>query len=241
MNLFRVPFQLNHYRGGLFELIKYKHTQFVPKHDPVKQKDIEKLENFLEDKHNLLVLTGAGVSTESGKLKKENKILEILNVYMNFLHFLGIPDYRSEGVGMYARTNNRPVQYMDFLSSQKVRQRYWARNFVAWPKFSSIQPNVTHYALARFERDGHLKNLITQNVDRLHTKAGSKNVVELHGSGSDVICLSSSCDYKISRHDFQLILNSLNATMVDRSDLIRPDGDIEIPQVCSNFLNGIVR
>lgn len=153
---------------------------------------------------------------------------------MVFIHvfLLGIPDYRSEGVGMYARTNNRPVQYMEFLSSPKIRQRYWARNFVAWPSFSNIQPNATHYALARFERQGHLKNLITQNVDRLHVKAGSKNVVELHGSGYDVICIGSHCDYNISRHDFQLILNSMNSTMVDRTDLIRPDGDIEIPQVC---------
>lgn len=120
---------------------------------------------------------------------------------------------------------------MDFLSSPKVRQRYWARNFVAWPNFSSIQPNATHYALARFERQGHLKYLITQNVDRLHVKAGSKNIIELHGSGYDVICISSNCNYNISRHDLQLILNSMNSTMVDRTDLMRPDGDIEIPQV----------
>lgn len=137
---------------------------------------------------------------------------------------------------MYARTNNRPVQYMEFLSSAKIRQRYWARNFVAWPQFSSIQPNATHYALARFERDGRVKNLITQNVDRLHIKAGSKNIVELHGSGYDVICLSTNCDYKILRHDFQLILNSLNTAMVDRTDLIRPDGDIDIPQVFFTLL-----
>lgn len=70
MNLFRVPFQINRHRPELFELIKHKHTQFVPKHDPVNQEDIEKLKNFLVDKQNVLVVTGAGVSTESGKLAK---------------------------------------------------------------------------------------------------------------------------------------------------------------------------
>jgi len=69
---------------------------FIPKHEPVKENDIKKLEDFLMAKPNILVLTGAGISTESG-----------------------IPDYRSEGVGMYARTNSRPVQFMDFIKSKK--------------------------------------------------------------------------------------------------------------------------
>lgn len=70
MNLFRGSFQINRHRSELFELIKYKHTQFVPKHEPVNQEDIEKLENFLANKQNLLVVTGAGVSTESGDTEK---------------------------------------------------------------------------------------------------------------------------------------------------------------------------
>ena len=73
--------------------------------------------------------------------------------------------------------------------------------------------------------------MVTQNVDCLHTKAGSKNVVELHGSGYNVICLS--CDYKISRHDFQHILNTLNPQMIDTTDMIRPDGDVDLSQVVS--------
>lgn len=132
---------------------------------------------------------------------------------------------------MYARTNSRPVQYMDFLKSKKVRQRYWARNFVAWPRFSSFEPNAIHHSLARFEREGRLMGLVTQNVDRLHQKSGSKNVTELHGSGYEVACLTDNCDYRIDRHDFQDILNALNANMVDKSDMVRPDGDVEIPQV----------
>lgn len=181
---------------------------FVPKHEPVKENDIKKLEDFLLAKPNVLVLTGAGISTESG-----------------------IPDYRSEGVGMYARTNSRPVQFMDFIKSKKVRQRYWARNFVAWPKFSNFQPNAIHHSLARFEREGRMIGLVTQNVDRLHQKSGSKKITELHGSGYVVVCLAENCNYRIDRHDFQDILNTLNANMVDKSEMVRPDGDVEIPQV----------
>lgn len=130
---------------------------------------------------------------------------------------------------MYARTDSRPVQHMDFVRLPAIRQRYWARNFVGWPRFSSFEPNQIHRTLARWERESRIGCLVTQNVDRLHTKAGSKNVLELHGSGYNVICLG--CDYSIARHDMQHILDSLNRNVVDRSDMIRPDGDVDIPQV----------
>lgn len=147
----------------------------------------------------------------------------------------GIPDYRSEGVGLYARSNSRPVQHLDFIRSPKVRQRYWARNFVAWPQFSNIQPNETHIALARLQRNGHIGHIVTQNVDRLLTKAGCKDVfkdvLELHGCGYKVICLGSHCDYSIDRHELQFIFNTLNQTLADKVDLMRPDGDVDISQV----------
>ena len=104
-------------------------------------------------------LTGAGISTESG-----------------------IPDYRSEGVGLYARSSNRPVQYIDFVKHAHIRQRYWARNYVGWPKFGYFLPNSSHKTLSRWEDMGKLHWLVTQNVDALHYKAGSKKVTELHGS-----------------------------------------------------------
>lgn len=122
------------------------------------------------------------------------------------------------------------MQHLEFISSPKVRQRYWARNFVAWPTFSNFQPNATHLALARMQRESRIGNVVTQNVDRLHTKAGTRDVLELHGSGYKVICLGSQCNYSIDRHDLQLIFNTLNASMVNRSELMRPDGDIDIPQ-----------
>nr|XP_014092993.1 NAD-dependent protein deacylase Sirt4 [Bactrocera oleae] len=185
--------------------------QYVPKHNPVLEEDIKRLQDFLMSKSNIVVLTGAGISTESG-----------------------IPDYRSEGVGLYARTNHKPIQHMEFVRSAEVRQRYWARNFVGWPSFSATEPNHTHHAVARFEREGRIQSVVTQNVDRLHTKAGSKNVIELHGSGYVVKCLS--CEYRIDRHKFQDILNSLNPEFRDAPDMIRPDGDVEIPvEYVANF------
>ncbi|KAH8270708.1 hypothetical protein KR044_010034 [Drosophila immigrans] len=189
-----------------------KLQQYVPQHKPALQNDIKRLEDFLLSKPNILVLTGAGISTESG-----------------------IPDYRSAGVGLYARTNHKPIQHCDFVKSRHVRQRYWARNFVGWPNFSATQPNATHHALARFEREARIQTLVTQNVDRLHTKAGSKLVTELHGSGYVVKCLK--CDYRIERHEFQNILTSLNPAFQDAPDMIRPDGDVEIPtEYIDNFV-----
>ncbi|XP_064536427.1 NAD-dependent protein deacylase Sirt4 [Drosophila montana] len=185
--------------------------QYVPQHKPVLDDDIKRLEDFMLSKPNILVLTGAGISTESG-----------------------IPDYRSAGVGLYARTNHKPIQHIEFLKSSSVRKRYWARNFVGWPNFSSTQPNGTHHALARFEREMRIQSVVTQNVDRLHTKAGSKSVVELHGSGYVVKCLG--CEYRIDRHEFQSILTSLNPAFKDAPEMIRPDGDVEIPaEYIENF------
>ncbi|XP_058449165.1 NAD-dependent protein deacylase Sirt4 [Malaya genurostris] len=184
-------------------------SRFVPSHEPAVEGDLRKLERFLKDKPKTLVLTGAGISTESG-----------------------IPDYRSEKVGLYARSNHKPIQHGDFINSEAVRKRYWARNYVGWPRFSAVAPNVTHYKLARLERDERISGVVTQNVDKLHTKAGSKNVIELHGSGYTVICVGKTgagCDYRIPRHDFQQILDQMNPHMEDKSTMIRPDGDVELP------------
>ncbi|XP_063703358.1 NAD-dependent protein deacylase Sirt4 [Culicoides brevitarsis] len=187
---------------------------FVPKHEPATEEQIKSLQDFLIDKPNTLVLTGAGISTESG-----------------------IPDYRSDGVGLYARSNHKPVQHQEFLKSADIRKRYWARNFIGWESFSRKEPNATHYALARFEREARISGIVTQNVDRLHTKAGSKNVTELHGSGYEVGCLS--CSYEIDRHEFQVILKQRNpdvSTPEIMANMVRPDGDVDLPQeIIDNF------
>lgn len=150
---------------------------------------------------------------------------------------------------MYARTDSRPVQHIDFLRLPATRQRYWARNFTAWPRFSSFQPNAIHHALARFERERRLLGLVTQNVDQLHRKAGSEQCIELHGNGYSVICVGRGvmetrqlgCDYRIDRDEFQLELAKMNGIDLESAtdgrlvDSIRPDGDVDISQ---EFIDG---
>lgn len=179
---------------------------FVPKHNPVKEVDIKNLCNFIIDNQRILVLTGAGVSTESG-----------------------IPDYRSEEVGLFARSSSKPIQYQEFVKKKEVRQRYWARNFVGWPRFSSIEPNYNHKFLKEFELS-KVSCVITQNVDNLHFKAGSQNVIELHGTAFKVICLM--CPYEIKRQLFQNKLAEINkhSDIAMTPHSIRPDGDIDLPQ-----------
>lgn len=187
------------------------HLPFVPKHNPAHGDDIERVSNFVNSANKLLILTGAGISTESG-----------------------IPDYRSEGVGLYARSSRRPVQYQDFLKREAMRKRYWARNYVGWPKFSSFLPNDVHIMIRDLEAYGKVCCVVTQNVDRLHTKAGSKHVIELHGSTFKVICVD--CNNTIDRHNFQTILEEMNPHMKGTSLMIRPDGDVDISQVIINLM-----
>ena len=184
---------------------------FVPKHDKVNSKDISILQDFVSNHRNILVLTGAGISTESG-----------------------LPDYRSEGVGLYDRSRSRPMQYKSFISSLQSRKRYWARNFIAWDRFSSTQPNGTHFCLSEWEKHGILNYIVTQNVDRLHHKAGSEHVIELHGTSYIVKCLN--CGFRFSRYLLQKKFKEVNPNFHVISKEIRPDADIDIdPSVVETF------
>lgn len=149
---------------------------------------------------SFVVLTGAGCSTESG-----------------------IPDYRGAG----RPVGRQPIQHGAFVREPAVRQRYWARATVAWERFSSARPNPAHEALARLEGPGGLLGIITQNVDRLHHAAGSQRVVELHGALAEVRCLT--CGAREPRAALQARLLASNPTWLDRTDVLAPDGDAEIP------------
>jgi len=149
-----------------------------------------------------VVLAGAGCSTESG-----------------------IPDYRGPQGRLHAR---KPVQYGDFVRSAATRQRYWARSAVGWGRMHHAEPNPTHHALADLERAGHVSGLITQNVDGLHHRAGSQEVVELHGSLAAVVCLD--CRGTLSRSTMQQRLEDENPGWLDRvgGAASAPDGDAEL-------------
>ena len=169
--------------------------QCVPTHSWLSASDVSRIEEFILSSHRLFVLTGAGVSTESG-----------------------IKDYRSEGVGLYATTSHRPTNYSDFLQSASVRQRYWARNTTAWPVFSTFKPNITHKFLATLEHRGRLHWLVTQNVDSLHHKSGSRRLTELHGTVASVICLN--CHFMMPRDELQEKIFQENPHW----DAIKPEG-----------------
>jgi NAD-dependent SIR2 family protein deacetylase len=166
----------------------------------VQAADLERLAAFVRGTDRLVVLTGAGCSTESG-----------------------IPDYRSPG-GLW--TNHKPIFYADFVRSATARQRYWARSMAGWNSFHRAAPNPAHIALARLEALGRVQYLITQNVDRLHQAAGSRNVLELHGNNDAVVCLG--CGYEMTRQAMQRALQALNPTWNARPVAVAPDGDAQL-------------
>lgn len=174
---------------------------FVPACSTADAHSLELLQDFVNRARRLFIISGAGLSTESG-----------------------IPDYRSEGVGLYARTDRRPMQHAEFVRSAKSRQRYWARNFVGWPQFSSHQPNSAHRVLQRWEDRGKLHWLVTQNVDALHSKAGQKRLTELHGCAHRVVCLG--CGAITQRNDMQQRFVSLNPEWTAQAGAVAPDGDV---------------
>lgn len=176
-------------------------SKFVPKISPPTGSMVRQLQSFVDGHRQLLVLTGAGISTESG-----------------------IPDYRSENVGLYARKNYKPMQYQDFIKSAALRQRYWARSYVGWPGYSKIVPAQTHKTLSSWERLGFPHWLVTQNVDGLHKKAGSEKMTELHGTLYEVGCLQ--CKSTISRTEYQERIKSLNPIWTVQSFEVATDGDV---------------
>ncbi|XP_072750635.1 NAD-dependent protein deacylase Sirt4 [Anoplolepis gracilipes] len=190
---------------GLCSHLYKSSLAFVPKCNPTRVEDVTRLKEFIDKHHSLCTLTGAGISTESG-----------------------IPDYRSAEVGLYARSNHKPVLYKEFCEREAIRRRYWARNYVGWPRFSSLKPNITHEIIKDLEYAGKIGCIVTQNVDNLHSKAGSKKVIELHGTAFRVMCLN--CDNKICRYELQEIFQKLNPSMTAITQMIRPDGDVELSQ-----------
>lgn len=159
------------------------------------------------------VLTGAGLSTDSG-----------------------IPDYRGPDAAP-----RKPMTYQEFIGSADNRRRYWARNHIGWSHLRHADPNAGHFAVARLERRGLLTGLVTQNVDRLHEDAGSRNVVDLHGRYDRVVCLD--CGHGFSRKLLAAILEELNPGFLDMAEAsgiieMAPDADavVEDPGLIRGFV-----
>lgn len=164
---------------------------------------IEALVNFIRRRFPV-VLTGAGCSTESG-----------------------IPDYR----GPAARNRDRqPMLYQEFIQSSEARSRYWARSSVGWVRFRDSRPNPAHRALADLEESGAIAGVISQNVDGLHQAAGSRRVLELHGSLARVRCLG--CGAGEPRDDLHHRLRMLNPqfALFGTESRLLADGDAAVPE-----------
>lgn len=157
----------------------------------------------LLDGRRTMVLTGAGVSTDSG-----------------------IPDYRGPD-----SPQRNPMTYQQFVGDSQFRRHYWARNHLGWRYMDAAKPNAGHRALADLERAGRVHAVITQNVDLLHTKAGSRHVIDLHGTYGQVRCLR--CEHRISRYALAERLDQANPRFAEtvtaaRGVEIAPDADAVI-------------
>jgi NAD-dependent SIR2 family protein deacetylase len=148
----------------------------------------------------VLVLSGAGISTESG-----------------------IPDYRGEGGSLSRHT---PMTYQDFIGDARARQRYWARSHLGWRTFRGAHPNAGHRAVAAFGAQGRLTGVITQNVDGLHQAAGSEDAVELHGGLARVVCLT--CGTLSTRRELAERLEAVNVGFAPVASGLNPDGDADL-------------
>lgn len=154
----------------------------------------------------LAILTGAGVSTDSG-----------------------IPDYRGKGAPV--RT---PMTVEQFLSSDDARRRYWVGSHLGWKAFAAAEPNAGHRALADLEARGIASGVITQNVDGLHVRAGSRRVVELHGTMRRVFC--THCGQVFDRRDLAARVEADNPWIeVPENVPLGPDGDV-LPESTTGFV-----
>jgi NAD-dependent SIR2 family protein deacetylase len=160
----------------------------------------DRLTDWVRDHPRLFILTGAGCSTDSG-----------------------IPDYRDQD-GNWKR--KAPMSHQDFLRSDHLRRRYWARSMIGWRLLSAASPNAAHHELAGMERAGYVHQLVTQNVDGLHQRAGSKLVIDLHGRIAQVRCLV--CGALHPRSKIQALLEAANNEWLALSGNSAPDGDADV-------------
>lgn len=163
----------------------------------------QQLHDWLETHRRVFVLSGAGISTNSG-----------------------IPDYRGADGQWKGRS---PITYQAFVGDSRMRARYWARSFVGWPAVARAQPNRGHTALVELEARGRLSALVTQNVDGLHARAGHRTAIDLHGRIDRVVCLA--CDRRIPRAAVQEQLEAAYPEWSAHAAATAPDGDADLEGV----------
>jgi NAD-dependent SIR2 family protein deacetylase len=197
-------------------VVRPAYLRDLPGDDVVASGDPAELAALVQ-RGGVVVLSGAGLSTESG-----------------------IPDYRGPSGALRRHT---PMTYQEFAGSPDGRRRYWARSFIGWRHVAKAAPNAGHHAVARLESAGLAAGVVTQNVDGLHTQAGSRRVVDLHGSLDRVVCLT--CGALSPRRELDDRLRAANpefewrlGALARRTGLpgqtapeedVNPDGDVDLP------------
>ncbi len=155
----------------------------------------------------IALLTGAGISTDSG-----------------------IPAYRGEG----SRNRSDPMTIQRYLADEAARRRYWVGGHLGWRAFARAAPNPGHLSLAHMESSGHVSGVITQNVDGLHLRAGSSHVIEVHGTMRRVLCLK--CGQVFDRRDIAVQIEERNPWItVPENVALNPDGDV-LPESTDGFI-----
>ncbi|KAA3464468.1 NAD-dependent protein deacylase SRT2-like isoform X1 [Gossypium australe] len=241
-----------------------KDKKVVPQADPPSAEDVNHLYQLIDQSTKLVVLTGAGISTECGipdyrspngayssgfkpithqvmcwhaldnwKERKAGTKLVIVKQISVLEHFFN---------SVIRALRLLASSLLEFARSSRARRRYWARSYAGWRRFTAAQPGAAHVALASLEQAGRINFMITQNVDRLHHRAGS-NPLELHGTVYSVICLD--CGFSFCRNLFQDEVKALNPKWAAAIESVgygnagsdksfgmkqRPDGDIEIDE-----------
>ena len=169
----------------------------------------EQLLAFVRSHAPMLVLTGAGCSTQSG-----------------------LGDYRDRQ-GHWKR--QQPMTGQRFLADESARKRYWARSALGWPLFQAARPNRAHHGIRALQENGLVQQLVTQNVDGLHQRSGSTDVIDLHGRLDSVSC--TSCGHSQSRNDFQQVLLADNPVLSRLSATAAPDGDADLEEINFDVLS----
>jgi len=131
---------------------------------------LDHIAELLRKASYVVALTGAGISTASG-----------------------IPDFRSPDTGLWTKVDPMKAASIDAFLEDPIQ--FWSFYRHRLGSLDSAEPNAAHYALAKMEQSGHLKALVTQNIDRLHRRAGSTTIAEVHGSIETGVCLSCGRRY----------------------------------------------
>jgi NAD-dependent protein deacetylase/lipoamidase len=156
-----------------------------------------RLAQLIERSDSVVALTGAGISVPSG-----------------------IPDFRSPGTGLWANVNPMEVAHIDAFRRDPVS--FWSFYGQRFHTLESKEPNPAHFALVQLERAGLLDAVITQNIDRLHHRAGTESLVEVHGSIGHSICLVCGLRYELEDVRCRLGVDSAGVPRCDCGEALKP-------------------